>query len=351
MTRASFLLIALSLALPSCDPVSLGGSQGDSVSLGGSQDDGGTQPVGAGGNGGTGAIDTSAPGQGGGAGDAEWCQPRTFDVDCAFGLATYTCVQRGGQWVWDHSCPDAPSDGGSALSVDAAVALGCDPAKAAQAVSAAGLTISGEAQTMSVDLPSSLSASANWGVKESACRAGGYDLSAVAGESVCLVSFASTELCQDVPTDAWVVMSDDIVRCIYLAVRPGSPMTPGVYSVHDSTCSTADAAVPSCPGSNPAARTCRTTSEECIPSSCSCGASGTWSCTTDCLALPLCSDAGTDAGTCPGSNPAARTCRITSTECIPSSCSCGASGTWACTTDCLALPLCSDGDASPSGSV
>jgi hypothetical protein len=156
----------------------------------------------------------------------------------------------------------------------------------------------GEAQTVNVDLPSSLSSSANWGVKDIECRAGGYDLSVVAGKSVCLASFAITDLCQQQPTNAWVVMSEGTVRCIYKAVRPDSPMTPGVYSVHDSVCSAPDGGIASCPGPNPAARTCRTTASECIPSSCTCGAAGssasTWGCTTDCRAFPLCAlDGGT----------------------------------------------------------
>lgn len=194
-------------------------------------------------------------------------------------------------------CEPTTLDGGS---TDSSSATGCDLAAAAQAVSAAGMTTVGEAQTVNVDLPSSLSSSADWGVKDVECRAGGYDLSVVAGKSVCLASFAITDLCQQQSTNAWVVMSEGTVRCIYKAVRPDSPMTPGVYSVHDSACSTPDGGSASCPGPNPAARTCRTTASECIPSSCTCGAAGssasTWGCTADCRALPLCALDGGTAG-------------------------------------------------------
>jgi hypothetical protein len=187
-------------------------------------------------------------------------------------------------------------DGGPAKPTDAAGPTGCDVAKAAQAVSSAGLVTVSVGQTLDVSLPSDLASSANWGVKEVECREGGYDLSAVAGKTVCLVSFATTTVCQDQPTDAWVVMSDGIVRCIYQAVRPGSDSAPGVYSVHDSLCSAPDAGVPACPGTNPAARTCRNTTSECIPSSCTCGSNGTWGCTEDCRLLPLCNaDGGTAA--------------------------------------------------------
>ena len=220
------------------------------------------------------------------------CGPRTFDADCYGGEAKYTCVQRDGEWVWDHRCPDLPVDAGTIQPVDAA--SGCDPAKAAQAITAAGLTIVGEAQTLMESLPSSLSSGPNWGVKDSACRAGGYDLSVAAGKTVCLASFATTTLCQGVPTNAWVVMWDGAVRCIYQAVRPDSPMTPGVYAVHDSSCTSPDAGT-SCPGENPASRTCRNFASECLPSSCTCGSPGSpnsWRCTADCRTAPLCPDAG-----------------------------------------------------------
>jgi hypothetical protein len=190
--------------------------------------------------------------------------------------------------------------------VDAAGPTGCDVAKAAQAVSSAGLVTVSEGQTLDVSLPSDLASSPNWGVKDVECREGGYDLSAVAGKSVCLVSFSTTTLCQDQPTDAWVVMSDGMVRCIYQAVRPGSSLAPGVYSVHDSLCSALDAGVPACPGTNPAARTCRNTTSECIPSNCTCGSNGTWGCTADCRSLPLCN---ADGGTAPIGTDSAIACK------------------------------------------
>jgi hypothetical protein len=222
------------------------------------------------------------------------CGPRTFEVDCIGGGEVYTCVQRNGEWVWDYSCPGVPIDAGTVQPVDAAP--GCDPAKAAQAVTAAGLTIVGEAQTMMETLPTSLASGPNWGVKDSECRAGGYDLSVAAGKTVCLASFATTSLCQGEPTNAWVVMWDGSVRCIYQAVRPPSSLTPGVFAVHDSVCSTPDAGTTSCPGENPASRSCRNSATECIPSSCTCGSPGSpnsWRCTADCRTSPLCPDAGT----------------------------------------------------------
>jgi hypothetical protein len=512
MKRTPFLLIAfLSLVLPSCNSVSLGGSEADGGTKPG---DGSTSPAGSGGHGGTGGIDAPLGGQGGGGTTGTGtCGPRDYDADCVGGATIYTCVQRGGKWVWDYRCPEfvdggpgdvqtqtsaqhpyvstgaacidyptpgyrsfpedpsiqetnngeswprctrncktpmpvsgayleapldqalpagpcddegatcgmganawcgpcanvagpyngytcmcrghnwhcavspirgmnmcgqptcidpsfgippnsfcskttwtdtqvcacgvcrdlcdsdaqCPSghcklnqvcgssqscqgsgeclvpcrglceptpDGGTADKpnpVDAGPAPGCDVSKAAQALSAAGITTVGEAQTLNEDLPASLSAGANWGVKNIACSEGGYDLSPVAGKTVCLVSYDSTSLCQQLAAKAWVVMSEGTVRCIYQSAA----LNPGVYSVHDASCTSPDAGTSSCPGSNPAQRTCRSFANECIPTSCTCGGEGspdTWRCTTDCRTLSLCADGGAaeDAGACSG---------------------------------------------------
>ncbi len=337
MTRASLLLIALSLVLPSCQSVSLGGGEDD----GGAQPGDGSPAGGSGGSGGTSAMDAAVLGGqgGGGTSGTGTCAPRTFDADCYGALTIYTCVQRGGEWVWDYTCPEQPKDGGALLDSgsrgdaltcqgpspaartcrnseadcipsncvctsngtwactqdcisypwcsDGGAPLGCDVTKAAEAVAAAGLTTVGEAQTSNEDLPANLSSGPNWGVKDIECEEGGYDLSSVAGKTVCLVSFDSTELCQDLPARVWVVMSDGVVRCIYKSAFA----TPGVYSVHDSSCSPSDAGVVGCPGSNPASRVCRSTTSDCIPSGCTCSADG-WVCTADCRAFPLCADGG-----------------------------------------------------------
>ncbi len=339
MTRASFLLIALSLALPSCQSVSLGGSEDD----GGARPEDGSPTGGSGGNAGTSAMDAAPLGGqgGGGTSGSGTCAPRTFDADCYGAKTIYTCVQRGGEWVWDYTCPELRKDGGALLdssprgdaltcqgpnpatrtcrnteadcipsncvcmsngtwactqdcvsyprcNLDGGVAPGCDVGKAAQAVAAAGLTTVGEAQTINEDLPSNLSSGPNWGVKKVECQEGGYDLSSVAGKTVCLVSFDSTELCQGLAARVWVVMSDGAVRCIFKSAFA----TPGIYSVHDSSCSPSDAGVVTCPGSNPASRTCRSTASDCIPSACTCAAEGQWQCTADCRSFPLCADGG-----------------------------------------------------------
>lgn len=87
----------------------------------------------------------------------------------------------------------------------------------------------------------------------------------------------------------------------------------------------------------------------CRPSTDNC--TGPDECPAPCRGLcePVATDGGvTDAAidpiSCPGPNPAARTCLSTTSECIPSTCTCGGLGwptsTWTCSADCRVLPLC-----------
>lgn len=120
-----------------------------------------------------------------------------------------------------------------------------------------------------------------------------------------------------------------------------------------------------CSGPNPAAVTCLTSKDECVPSSCTCsGENGWygWMCTADCrtTSLPLC-DTGADASTsdtradgasCSGPSPAQVTCLASKNQCVPSVCYCSTAGTWACTADCPvnSLPLC-DAGTGPDGNA
>ena len=175
------------------------------------------------------------------------------------------------------------------------------------------------------------------------------------------LTFAS---CKDVPIGGDGVNSrrdgsfdialDDHAPDLAPSVTPDvAPDSPPDLAPNTATCS----------GSNPAAQTCRKTANDCIPSSCTCTA-GSWRCTADCpVNVPLCADGGVpdspvdlapdaapdaspDSVTCSGANPATQTCRKAANECIPSSCYCGAEGSWYCTADCRTnLPLCTDGGA------
>ena len=84
-------------------------------------------------------------------------------------------------------------------------------------------------------LPATLT-DAQWSVKSEACSQGGYDLSPVAGMTVCLVSQEITGMCQGNPAKVYVLMSNGAVQCIYKALCPGSRIAPGVYSVVDPLC-------------------------------------------------------------------------------------------------------------------
>ncbi len=115
------------------------------------------------------------------------------------------------------------------------VAAGCDLDVARQALLALGIGTVGDASTSTMTLPPTLT-DAQWTVKSEACRQGGYDLSPVAGMSVCLVSQVITGMCQGNPARVYVLMSNGAVRCIYMALCPGSRLAPGVYSTVDSLC-------------------------------------------------------------------------------------------------------------------
>jgi hypothetical protein len=224
------------------------------------------------------------------------------------GFTELTCVYKGITYpyrvTWkddDNICwCDAVGGGGGLYATcvkpssgDGGPSLGCDTVAAERALSAMGIVPLGGGTISSATLPSDLASDPNWGVKDTECREGGYDLSPVAGKMVCLISFPTTETCQQLPAQVWVVMLQDAVHCIYKSAA----LTPGIYSVHDSLCSWADAGTPPCPGPNPAERTCKDTTSECIPSICTCGSPGSpndWRCTTDCQTLLLCPpDAGT----------------------------------------------------------
>jgi hypothetical protein len=77
---------------------------------------------------------------------------------------------------------------------------------------------------------------AQWSVKSEACDQGGYNLSPVAGRTVCLVSQITTQMCQANPARVYVMMTAGAVRCVFKALCPGSRLAPGVYSVVDPLC-------------------------------------------------------------------------------------------------------------------
>jgi hypothetical protein len=132
-------------------------------------------------------------------------------------------------------CP--PLDAGrdvAVLSPDVrlvgAIAPGCDLSAAAKAIADLGLIATTSAETLNATLPSPLSGP-DWGLKAIICRDGGYDISALAGQTVCLVKQPIVHPCEQSPCLAWVVMSGGDVKCVY----ESDDSVPGLYPPGDYT--------------------------------------------------------------------------------------------------------------------
>src|SRR5665213_475757 len=137
----------------------------------------------------------------------------------------------GGIWAMGDAQADVgPKDG----AVD--VATGCDKAVALRAIAALGLTATSTAQTLSQTLPAVLATDPDWGLKAAACQQGGYDITALAGSSVCLLLEEITQSCQGYPAEVWVIMNDGVTACVYKTLGPGALIVPGVYPATDSQC-------------------------------------------------------------------------------------------------------------------
>jgi hypothetical protein len=159
------------------------------------------------------------------------CDPASDVPQCIQGRGLLACV--GGAWTLDPSknCAalDAGSDGQVTLdaSADEAVAPGCDVGVARAAMAARGLVVTGSAETHNETLPSPISGP-NWGLKSIACKDGGYDITLLAGQTVCLVKQTIVQACAKAPYLAWAVMSAGSVQCLYKT----DDTTPGVYAVN-----------------------------------------------------------------------------------------------------------------------
>ncbi len=109
------------------------------------------------------------------------------------------------------------------------------------------------------------------------------------------------------------------------------------------------------PGECPVGEECVVSEGDCRPSACTCDpASGTWACTPDCMGgvcVPLGPCAGPNPQGCAETGcPAGEVCTLTSGRCIPSHCDCDpASGQWRCTEDCDG-GLCVPGEGCPGPS-
>jgi hypothetical protein len=143
----------------------------------------------------------------------------TLEVDC-------TCGQDAGT----IDAPPADAQG------DTGISPGCDLDVASGTMAALGLTTWGSAQTSNATLPAVLATDPNWGLKADACQQAGYDITALAGKTVCLAAQDINETCQGNPSTAWVMMNNGAVACVYKTVRQGFGSTPGVYGATDARC-------------------------------------------------------------------------------------------------------------------
>ena len=140
-------------------------------------------------------------------------------------------------WTLDQSknCAalDAGTDSQRALDapVDSATASGCDVAAAQAAMAALGLVAAGSATTLNDTLPSPISGP-NWGLKSTACQDGGYDISGLAGQTVCLVKQPIAQACAQAPDFAWAVMTAGQLKCVYESAESN----PGIYAVGGYVC-------------------------------------------------------------------------------------------------------------------
>ena len=185
----------------------------------------------------------------------------TLEVDCA-------CNQDGG--TFDAPPADAPpadvspADASPAdVTGDTGIAPGCDPSVAATAMSSLGIVTVGNPQMFSATLPAVLATDANWGLKATVCQQAGYDITPLAGKTVCLFGQDTTEMCQGMPSTAWVVMNNGAVACVYKTVRQGFGAAPGVYAANAGTCTPsaiAPGATVSCEG-----RSCTNATGPCCP--------------------------------------------------------------------------------------
>lgn len=98
-----------------------------------------------------------------------------------------------------------------------------------------GLNIVGGPSTVEVSLPAELN-DANWGLKQMICVDAGYSLAPYAGQNVLLTTYDIDMTCQGALLRVWVVTQGNEVACVYLSVREGVDLVPGVFSVNEQNC-------------------------------------------------------------------------------------------------------------------
>lgn len=228
----------------------------------------------------------------------------------------------------DASRTDAPKD--------ATPLLTCDAQAVSTVLSPLGIAALGSPRILNAGMPADLAADANWGLKATLCKEAGYDLSPAAGRMVCLIGQDITQRCQGNPATAWIVLNDGAVACVYMTVRQGYLVTPGVYAATDPACAQpviAPGATVSCEG-----RSCSSETGPCCPATELMSRVGY--CSASCFAAMTCDgpDDCAPGGVCcslESTDGFAGTACVSASECVsPSRIICGTSG------DCLPSQTC-----------
>jgi hypothetical protein len=253
----------------------------------------------------------------------------TLEVDC-------TCNQDGG--TQDGGTINAPPPG------ETGPVPGCDPTAAAKAMAAFGIVTAGDPQILSATLPADLATDANWGLTARVCQEEGYDITVLAGKSVCLFGQDMIQTCQGIPGTAWVVMNSGAVACVYKTVRQGFGTTPGVYAATDPKCAPpaiAPSAAVSCEGNS-----CTNATGPCCPASLAMNRTGM--CTSSCSVALTCDgpeDCSNGAVCCSLESAAG----LVGSSCVsPAQCTAPSRVICHQQTDCLASQKCGAPDPMPA---
>ncbi len=91
------------------------------------------------------------------------------------------------------------------------------------------------ASVQKITLPTELN-DANWGLKATICKSGGYDLEAFAGEGVNLTSVDIDGSCSGEEVTLWIVSTTDQIAGAYLTVRSDSQTAPGIWPINAEHC-------------------------------------------------------------------------------------------------------------------
>jgi hypothetical protein len=95
------------------------------------------------------------------------------------------------------------------------------------------IPIVGRRKQQPVSLPTDLNKTAGWGVPNVVCKKAGYNLEAYAGQTLLQTYYPVRKFYRNEPLNVHILSKDDTVVCVYFAVRRGSTLVPGVFSINE----------------------------------------------------------------------------------------------------------------------